>query len=504
MNQYLKAVIVGTGFGGLGQAIQLEKAGIRNYLVLEKADDVGGTWRDNSYPGCECDVEAHLYSLSYEQKPDWLRDFATRTEIFTYLRNIADKHRLRSKIRFGVGLTGATWEPDQCRWRLGTTTGEELFCQFLISAVGGLHIPRLPELPGLETFKGQVWHSSQWNHDFDFAGKRVAVIGTGASGIQLVPPIAAAAAKLYVFQRTPHWVLPKRNRDVPGWLRALFKHIPGAQRVYRNTIYWRREMRALAFNGRLELWDGPESIAKQHIARHIKDSALREKLTPKYTMGCKRVLFSNDYYPALARDNVELVTDSVADVRADSVVDASGVERDIDAIIYATGFRITDALDYLHIIGTDKRFLAEEWATGGMRAHLGTTVAGFPNMFFLLGPNTAVTHTSVTVMLEAQARYVVNAIRLVDRSGAAALDVRRDVQEEFQTTIQQKLVKGVWARGGCTNFYHDAAGVNRAIWPGFTWQFWLATRRVRRKDYRLLHRAPQDRRLGTIENTSAR
>ncbi|MDT8910645.1 NAD(P)/FAD-dependent oxidoreductase [Amycolatopsis sp. PS_44_ISF1] len=489
MTERFKVVVVGTGFSGLGQAIQLEEAGIRDYVILEKADEVGGTWRDNSYPGCACDVQSHMYSFSYEQNPDWSRSFSPQPEIFEYLRGVAEKHRLREKTRFGVEITGAHWDDQERRWTVTTRGGEEFSAQFLVSGVGGLHIPQIPKLPGIEAFEGQSWHSAQWNHEFDLAGQRVAVVGTGASAIQFVPRIAPQVAELTLFQRTPPWIMPKPDHEMPGWAKTLFKRVPGAQRLYRAFVYWGREAQGIGFNGHPVVMKVGEQLAKRHMAKAIKDRALRRKVTPDYTMGCKRVLLSNDYYPALARANVEVNTDGVREVKAHSVVDGAGVEHEVDAIIYGTGFHVTDALEYLDITGTEGRSLAKSWATDGIQTHKGITVAGFPNLFFLLGPNTALGHNSVVFMIESQSRYVVDAIKLADSRGAAALDVRPSVQQKFQAEIQDRLIKGVWTQGGCKSWYLDAKGVNRTIWPGATWRYWLQTRRVDPSDYELSGRS---------------
>ncbi|SEF28641.1 Predicted flavoprotein CzcO associated with the cation diffusion facilitator CzcD [Amycolatopsis pretoriensis] len=489
MTERFKVVIVGTGFSGLGQAIQLEKAGIRDYVILEKATEVGGTWRDNSYPGCACDVQSHMYSFSYEQNPDWSRSFSPQPEIFDYLKGVADKYRLREKIRFGVELTGAHWDERERRWTATTKDGREFVAQFLVSGVGGLHIPQVPELPGIKEFKGQTWHSAQWNHEYDLRGKKVAVVGTGASAVQFVPKIAPDVAELTLFQRTPPWIMPKPDHAMPGWAQTLFKRVPGAQRLYRNALYWLLEARAIGFNGHPAIMKAGELIAKRNIAKGIQDRALRKKVTPDYTMGCKRVLISNDYYPALGRPNVDVNTSGVKEVKAHSIVDSAGVEHEVDAIIYGTGFKVTDALEYLDITGVDGRDLAKEWAAEGMQTHKGISVSGFPNLFFLLGPNTALGHNSVVFMIESQSRYVVDAIKLADSRDAAALDVRPSVQDKFQREIQDKLVKGVWTQGGCKSWYLDAKGVNRTIWPGFTWRYWLETRKVDPADYELSGRS---------------
>jgi cation diffusion facilitator CzcD-associated flavoprotein CzcO len=479
-------VVIGTGFSGLGMAIQLKRDGQDDFVVLEKADDVGGTWRDNTYPGCACDIQSHMYSFSFEQNPDWTRSFSPQPEIWDYLRRVTDTYGLRRHIRFGTEVTGARWDADENRWHVTTAAGEEYVARFVVSGIGGLHIPNVPALPGIEEFRGTAFHSARWDHSYDLDGKRVAVVGTGASAIQFIPRIAPAVGKLTVFQRTPPWIMPKPDHAIPGWLKRVFRAVPGAQRAYRSLIYWLLESRAAGFNGRPGLMKLAQKIASRHMAKAVADPELRRKLTPDYVMGCKRVLIANDYYPALTRRNVEVVTDGVAEVRAHSIVDTAGVEHEVDAIIYGTGFHVTDAFDYVNITGVDGRDLSKDWRTNGIRTHYGITVAGYPNLFFLLGPNTALGHNSVVFMIEAQIRYVSQAMGLVERSGAAALAPRESAQARFQSDIQRKLVSGVWTQGGCKSWYLDAHGVNRTIWPGYTWRYWQRTRRLDPAEYELV------------------
>lgn len=473
-------VIVGTGFSGLGMAIQLRKEGRDDFVILEKAHDVGGTWRDNSYPGCACDIPSHMYSFSFEQNPGWSRAYSPQPEIWRYMREVADKHDLRRFVRFGQEMTGARWDADENRWHVATRGGDEFTGDALVAGVGALHLPMVPELPGIEKFEGPAYHSARWRHDVDLKGKKVAVIGTGASAVQFVPKIAPEVEELTLFQRTPPWIMPKADHEMSGRTRALFKAFPPAQRAYRNLLYWLLEARAIGFNGQSWVMKLGQRLAKRNIDRAIADPALRRKVTPDYTMGCKRVLISNDYYPALARDNVDVVTDGVREVREHSVVDAAGVEHEADVIVYGTGFHVTDAFDDLEIVGRDGRNLGKEWATEGMRTHLGITVSGFPNLFFLLGPNTGLGHNSVVFMIEAQISYVAEALRL---ARGKAIEPKPEAQERFNAAIQRKLAKGIWTRGGCKSWYLDAKGVNRTIWPGFTWRYWLDTRKVRREDF---------------------
>ena len=478
-------VIVGTGFSGLGMAIQLRKEGREDFVILEKADDVGGTWRDNTYPGCACDIPSHMYSFSFEQNAGWSQAYSSQPEIWAYMRQVADKYDLRRFIRFGQEMSGARWDEEEGRWFIASKSGEEFVSRFLVAGIGALHLPQIPELPGIEKFQGESFHSAQWNHGYDLEGKKVAVVGTGASAVQFVPRIAPKVAELSLFQRTPPWIMPKGDREMPSWARRAFRSVPALQRAYRDFLYWTLEVRAIGFNGHPAVMKLGERIARRHIGKHIEDPALRRKVTPDYTMGCKRVLISNDYYPALTRENVDVVTDGVKEVREHSIVDESGVEHEVDAIIYGTGFHVTDAFDDLDIVGRNGRNLGKEWASEGMRTHLGITVSGFPNLFFLLGPNTGLGHNSVVFMIEAQISYVADAVRMVERAGAKSLDAREDVQERFNVDIQRKLAKGIWTRGGCKSWYLDAKGVNRTIWPGFTWRYWLDTRKVKTGDFEL-------------------
>jgi cation diffusion facilitator CzcD-associated flavoprotein CzcO len=479
-------VIVGTGFSGLGMAIQLKKAGRDDFVVLEKAHDVGGTWRDNTYPGCACDIQSHMYSFSFEQNPDWTRSYSPQQEIWDYLRRVTEKYHVREHIRFGTEMTSARWDAEDKRWHLHARNGDEYVTRFLVSGIGALHIPQIPELPGLPDFKGETFHSATWNHDYDLRGKRVAVLGTGASSIQFVPEIAPEVQSLTLFQRTPPWIMPKPDFAIPGWAKRLFRAVPATQRVFRDAIYWLLEARAIGFNGRPGVMKLAERIAKRHMARQIADPELRRKLTPKYTMGCKRVLVSNDYFPALVRDNVQVVTSGVAQVREHSVVAADGTEHEVDAIIFGTGFHVTDAFDYLDVVGINGVNLAKQWQNQGIQTHKGITVSGFPNLFFLLGPNTGLGHNSVVFMIESQIRYVAEAIGIVERSRAGALNVRPEVQDEFNEQIQRKLARGVWSQGGCDSWYLDAMGVNRTVWPGYTWRYWLETRKVDPADFELI------------------
>ncbi len=476
-------VIIGTGFSGMGMAMKLRAAGRDDFVVLEKAHDVGGTWRDNTYPGCECDIPSHMYSFSYELNADWSKSFSAQPEIYDYMRTVADEQGIRPYIDFGVEVTGATWDESRQRWTVRTASGDDYEARFVVAGVGGLHIPNVPEITGAETFAGPRFHSAQWDHSVDLTGKKVVVIGTGASAIQFVPIIAQDVASLTVFQRTPPWVLPKKDKPTPEWRKKLFATVPGAQRAYRDALYWTLEARAIAFNGHLNVLPFAEKIVKRHLEKSVPDPELRAKLTPDYRLGCKRVLQSNTYYPTFTRDNVELSTDGVREIVPEGVIDAHGVLHEADVVIYGTGFHVIDAFDYLDIKGRDGVDLASQFREGGVETYMGMMVNGFPNLAFMLGPNTALGHNSVVFMIEQQTKFVIRLLEEMDSLGAAAAEPTKQAQTAFNEEIQRLVEKGIWTQGGCTSWYLDSHGKNRTIWPKFTFQYWWETRKVNHPDF---------------------
>ncbi|GAB2870530.1 NAD(P)/FAD-dependent oxidoreductase [Actinoallomurus bryophytorum] len=480
----MRLVIIGSGFAGLGMAIQLKKAGYHDFVILEKDDDLGGTWRDNRYPGCACDVPSHMYSFSYELNPDWSRMFAPQEEIWAYLRRCADKYELASHIRFGSTVDALEWDDEARHWNVVLADGTMLTPKAVVSGMGALHVPSLPAIPGAERFAGTVFHSAQWDRTCDLTGKRVAVIGTGASAVQFVPKIAGDAASLRVFQRTPPWVQPKPDFVLPGWARGVFRYVPGAQRAFRNAIYWLLETRAVGFTIDPRLMAPQEKVARAHIARQVPDPVLRAKVTPDYTIGCKRILLSSDYYPALARPNVDVVTEGITEITETGLVTADGTAHDVDVIIYGTGFKVTDALAGQHIVGRGGQKIQDAWADG-IEAHHGITIAGFPNLFMLLGPNTGLGHNSVVFMIESQVQHVLSCLRLLSEEKAGEIEVRPRAQRRFNDRLHRRLRKAVWNEGGCKSWYLDEHGVNRTIWPGFSFEYWARTRRARRRDYAL-------------------
>jgi cation diffusion facilitator CzcD-associated flavoprotein CzcO len=492
MSDHVKIAIVGTGFAGLGTAIRLKQAGIDDFVLLERAEEVGGTWRDNTYPGCQCDVPSHLYSFSFAPNPGWSRTYSTQPEIQDYLRGCAERFGILPHVRFGHEVTGATWLEDEGRWRVETSAGD-LTAQILVGGVGPLSEPSIPEIPGLERFEGTVFHSAQWDHDHDLSGERVAVVGTGASSIQFVPRIQPRVGKLHLFQRTPPWVLPHTDRPVTRPERLLYRRLPFLQRLVRHGIYWGREWYVLGFAYDRRIMRLPERVARWHLRRGVKDRKLRRKLIPSYTLGCKRVLLSNDYYPALDRPNVEVLTGGIREVRASSVVAAGGEEREVDTIILGTGFKVTDIPAAQYIRGRGGRTLAEAWQ-GSPQAYLGTSVTGFPNLFFLLGPNTGSGHTSVVYMIEAQIAHVLKCIRALDREEAQAIEVRREALERFNREVQARMGGTVWSAGGCASWYFDSTGKNTTLWPEFSWRFAQRARRLDRGDYELGPAVPEPER----------
>ena len=479
---YAQVAIIGTGFGGLGAAVRLKQEGVEDFILFERAAEVGGTWRDNSYPGCACDVQSHLYSFSFAPNPDWGQSFSPQPEIWDYLRRCAKNFGVLPHIRFNHEVTSAEWDDSAARWRIETSRGNYT-ADALVMAAGALSEPALPRLKGLDQFKGKTFHSARWDHGYELTGRRVAVVGTGASAIQFVPEIQPAVARLYVFQRTPPWIVPRNDRALTRIERELFRRFPLAQRAARSSIYLFRELYLLGFRypalARLV-----EMVARCHLKLSVRDSSLRQKLTPDYRIGCKRILLSNDYWPALTRPNVEVVTETIVEVREHSIVDAVGAEREVDAIIFGTGFRATDPPFARYVKGRDGRSLAEVWA-GSPRAYLGTTVAGFPNFFMLMGPNTGLGHSSVVLMIEAQIEHALAALKHMRREGASAIEPRAKAQAAFVAEVERRMLGTVWTDGGCASWYMDSTGRNSALWPDFTWRFRRRALRLNPEEYAL-------------------
>ncbi|HEV2130540.1 MAG TPA: NAD(P)/FAD-dependent oxidoreductase, partial [Longimicrobiaceae bacterium] len=485
--QHVRIAIVGSGFGGIGTAIRLKQEGIEDFLIFERAEEVGGVWRDNRYPGCACDVQSRLYSFSFAPNPRWSRRYSPQSEIWEYLRRCTREFGILPHIRFGQEVRSATWDEARVRWRIQTSEGSYT-AEVLVAAPGALSEPRIPELPGLETFQGRVLHSAQWDEEVELAGRRVAVVGTGASAIQIVPAIQPVVERLVLFQRTPPWIVPRHDCALGDRVGRWIERLPLLGRLLRSGIYGSREIFGLPFRHPRLSWL-TECVARRHLELQVPDPALREKLTPDYTMGCKRILLSDDFYPALMQPNVELVESGVVELRPYGIVGADGVERAVDVVVFATGFQVTEFPFGERIRAKQGRALAEVWGASP-RAHLGTTVAGFPNLFILQGPNTGLGHTSVILMIEAQIEHLVNALRYMEAHSVHAVEPREEAQEAFVREVDRKMEGTVWTSGGCRSWYLDETGRNSTLWPGSVGSFRRRVAPFRPGEYRLRPVAP--------------
>ena len=482
--------ILGAGFAGICMAIKLKEQGRADFRIFEKASSLGGTWRDNTYPGCACDVPSHLYSYSFDQNPDWSRTYATQPEILAYLRRVAANHAIDQQILFDTPIKAIAWDESTRRWRLTAHDGRQFIARVVVSAVGALHVPKLPDLPGLGSFEGPAFHSAHWRHDLDLAGKRVAVIGTGASAIQFIPEIAPLVGRLTVFQRSPPWVLPRDDRRMSVTMRTLLARMPGLLRLWRAVQYWRAEVVALGLAYKPKLMGRGQKRSAMFKEREIEDSSLRLKLNPFYTMGCKRVLLSDDFYATMNRPNVDLVTHAIREVRPRSIVTAYGREYPCDVIIHATGFAAFNPAAGIAIHGRDGKLLANDWRDGP-EAFRGVAVAGYPNYFMLMGPNSGLGHNSIVFMIEAQVRYVMQCLGGIESGQLDPVEVRAEVQRDYNVSLQERFTRTVWRdRPGsawqhpCTSWYVDARGRNTALWPGLSVGYWMAMLRANSAHYR--------------------
>ncbi|MGA5322654.1 flavin-containing monooxygenase [Streptomyces seoulensis] len=486
-HEHVRVAVIGSGFGGLGAAVRLRREGITDFVVLERAGSVGGTWRDNSYPGCACDVPSHLYSFSFAPNPDWPRTFSGQEHIRAYLERVADDFGLRPHLRFDSEVKLMTWDEEELRWHIETASGS-LTADVVVSATGPLSDPKIPAIPGLDSFPGRVFHSARWDHDYDLRGKRVAMVGTGASAIQIVPSIQPEVDRLTVFQRTPPWVMPRMDRAIGTAERKLHQALPFTARLRRGLLWGIRELQVQAFTKRPDELGLVEQLAKRNMARAIKDPALRAKLTPDYRIGCKRILLSSAYYPALAQPNVDVVAGGVTEIRGSTVVAADGTEAEVDAIVFGTGFHVTDMPIAERVVGVGGVTLAEAWK-GGMEALRGGSAAGFPNWLSVIGPNTGLGNSSMILMIESQLNYLADYMRQLDTlGGRTALDARPAAVGRWNRRVQERMKRTVWNTGGCTSWYLDASGRNTTVWPGTTTEFRQATRRVDLTEYEVLRK----------------
>lgn len=475
--------IIGAGFAGIGTAIRLRQAGIESFTMFERAAEVGGTWRDNTYPGAACDVPSHAYSLSFEPNPRWSRKFAESGEIQKYLVGLAGKWKLREHLRFNTEIADARFDESKGTWTLTTKTGERFTARVVVSCVGGLVDPKLPDIPGIGNFKGQLMHTARWNHSYDLTGKLVAVIGTGASAVQVVPSIASSVGRLHVFQRTPGWVVPKMDGAYTERAKRRFERHPLLLKLSRALLYWRSEMFGpMIFLDNKALSSIGERMSLKHLKAQVKDPGLRQKLTPNFQFGCKRILVSDDYWATFNRENVELVTDGIEEITEKGIRTRDGKVRELDAIIMATGFEVGITTAPFEIVGMGGRTLKQAWADGAV-AYKGMSVAGFPNWFILMGPNTGPGHTSVLVYTEAQIRHVMEAIHLLRNESRKYVEVMPGVQKKYNEAIQGRMKYMVW--GGCNSWYLSADHENHSLYPGLAFEYVLRTRHFDPTDYHI-------------------
>jgi cation diffusion facilitator CzcD-associated flavoprotein CzcO len=485
----LGVAILGAGFGGLCMAVKLRERGCDDFLIFERAATLGGTWRDNTYPGCGCDVPAHLYSYSFAQNPHWTRAYARQPEILAYLRRVAAERGIDKKIAFDTQVTDLAWDEAVGRWRLVTADGRRFTARVVISAVGGLHVPKMPQWPGLTSFQGAAFHSARWRHDVELAGKHVAVIGTGASAIQIIPAIAPQVARLTVYQRTPPWVLPRGDEAVSPAARWAYAHVPGLLRLKRAWHYWQAEAIALGLACKPKLMGRGQKASAAYKEREITDPALRLKLNPFYTLGCKRILISDDFYATMTRPNIELVTEPIQEVRPTGIL-AGDVARPCDVLVFATGFETFKATTAMSVQGRGGRSLATDWADGA-EAYRGVAVSGYPNLFMIMGPNSGLGHNSIVFMIEAQVGYILGCLGWLARGRLREVEVRPEVQRSWNDSLRRRFRRTVWQDqpGGspwqlpCTSWYVNARGRNTTLWPGLSVAYWLAMRGPRLADY---------------------
>jgi cation diffusion facilitator CzcD-associated flavoprotein CzcO len=481
----MRIAIIGSGFAGIGMAIRLKRLGYRSLTIYEAAGDLGGTWRDNTYPGAACDVPSHLYSFSFEANPSWSRAFSHQDEILAYLKHCACKYGVDSAIQFNARVTSARFDETRLVWMLDISGGgvhETVEADVVIAASGPLSRPAMPHIEGLDTFGGKIFHSARWDHEYLLEGKRVAVIGTGASAIQFVPKIQPRVVHLLLFQRTAPWIMPKPDKPISESARWFFRNLPFTQRCVRSAIYWQMESRGIAFFVNPKLTEPAMKFARSYLERRVKDPALRAKLTPDYRLGCKRVLLSSDYYPALGKPNLEVVTTPIRAIAHDGIVTNDGVHHAVDAIICGTGFQVNDVGAPFDVTGVGGADLGALWLKDGPEAYLGTSIADFPNFFMMAGPNTALGHNSMIYMIESQVQYIADCLRELQRRGARTMNLRADVQRAFNANLQRNMQRSVWTTG-CHSYYQTKSGKVTAIWPGFTFSFRRRTRRVRGGEY---------------------
>lgn len=486
-NQFTTRVaIIGAGFGGIAMAIRLQQQGMHDFVILEKSNDIGGTWRDNQYPGAACDVQSHLYSLSYAPKSDWSKRYADASEIFDYLKGLISDHQLEAYTRLNTEVTAAEYQEQHCNWKVTLNHHETLIAQYVIFASGPLHVPQIPQIKGIENFKGKVFHSAQWDHEYDLTNKHVASIGTGGSAIQYIPEIAPQCKNLYVLQRSAAWVIPRDERRYLSLEQSLFKKADWLRKLHRTRLYWSNESRLLpSLSPTIVKY--AQKLAQAFIHYQVKDPELAAKLTPDYVMGCKRVLVSNRYFPTFNRENVHLLTDAIDCLTENTIKMKNGQEYPLDCLIFGTGF-ITDPRIYLKNFvcsGQNAVELNTVWQDCA-ESFYGICTKKFPNFFQLLGPNTLLGHNSVIFIIEAQVAYILQMMDMVEKNQSAAIVIKDEAQDQFNQYLESMLKNSVW-ESGCISWYQQEKGKNFALWPTFTWKYWLQTQKIKAQDFELLY-----------------
>lgn len=489
------ALIVGAGFSGLGAAIKLVQAGVDDIVILERADRVGGTWRDNTYPGIACDIPSLLYSFSFAKNPNWSSAYPSGAEICAHIEQLTDEFNLRRRIRFNTEVTGMSFDEVSGVWTLTANRRRRFRARTVVLASGPLADASLPDIRGIDNYRGHKIHSARWDHSYDFAGKRVGVIGTGASSVQIVPELVKKAEFVKVFQRTPGWVLPRLNPTTPPAVQELFSKVPAAQQLAREALFWGHELSALALVWNTPLTSVVAGLGKLHLRRTVKDPWLRRQLTPSFTPGCKRMLISSDYYPALQRENCKLIDWPIATLSPVGVRTSDGIEHRLDCIVFATGYDVHLSGPPFPVRGLGGRLLSDEWAGGG-QAYKSISAHGFPNLLFMTGPNSGPGHNSLLAYVEGQLDYAVATITTILRTDLRYLDVREDVQRRYNDAIQRRLKSTTWM-SGCSSWYLTEDGFNAAMYPGFATQYLRQMRTFRLDHYRVASReltAPPARR----------
>lgn len=477
-------IIIGSGFAGIGMAIRLREAGFNEFIILEKNKHAGGTWYDNHYPGAACDVQSHLYSFSFELNPNWSRIFSPQQEILQYIDHCIAKYDIDRHIRYTSEVKGADYDEVNKQWTVHCSDGKTYSGKILINASGGLSRPAFPDIKGLETFQGEKFHTAQWKEDYELKGKKIGIIGTGASAIQIIPSIVNQVQELKVFQRTPSWVIPKPDGNISPLTQKILKALPIIRKAYRNWLYITHELTAIGFIRYPLIMKAFAKIASRYLNKQVKDPVLREKLRPDYVIGCKRVLLSNEYYRAMQSENLELINSGIQEIVTKGIKTIDGRETELDTIILATGFRAAENGAPFPIKGPGNLDLNESWKSGP-EAYLGTTIKGFPNLFLIVGPNTGLGHSSMILMIEAQIAYILDALKQMKTHNWKSVEIKENVSDAFNADLQEQLKGTVWQSGGCRSWYQNKDGKNVTLWPGFTFSFMWKTRKFKPSDYNI-------------------